>query len=115
MQPTSKPSKSKRLDNDSSATDSSPLTFYKNPLGLCVLHESSSENATSIIVDIVFVYGLGGSAIETWTHASKIFWSMLLHQTKKFSNARILSFSYDVTYVNIFASKNAFEISNFAK
>jgi hypothetical protein len=83
-------------------------------LGLRVLHEPSTEATT--VVDIIFVHGLGGSAISTWTSAaaSKTFWPTLLHEDDRLANARISTFGYDANFKNILGVKNALGIADFA-
>ena len=71
-------------------------------------------NVTTVYV--VFVHGLGGSATETWTHyPSNTFWPTLLHEDDRFANIRVSTFGYDANFGNIFAPKNALDISDFAK
>ena len=83
-------------------------------IGLRVLHEPNTGTASNI-VNIVFVHGLGGSATETWTHAaSKTFWPSLLHDDRRFANARISTFGYDANFQKIFAPKCMLGISDFA-
>lgn len=66
-------------------------------------------------VELVFVHGLGGSAKETWTHAdTKEFWPSWLHEDSRFDNVRISTFGYDANFTNVFATKNALGITDFA-
>jgi hypothetical protein len=95
---------------DSQPTETSSA---ESLIGLRVLHEPKTE---SNIVSIVSVHGLGGSAIETWTHyPSEIFWPNLLHEDDRFANVRISTFGYDADFKNIFAVKNILGIQDFAK
>jgi hypothetical protein len=65
---------------------------------------------------LVFLHGLGGSAIGTWTHpASNTFWPTLLHQDERFANVRIATFGYDAEFKNPLEPTNALGISEFAK
>jgi pimeloyl-ACP methyl ester carboxylesterase len=82
-------------------------------LGLSVLHEPHS-GATNP-VNLIFVHGLGGSAINTWTNTvSKTFWPSLLHDENGLANIRISTFGYDANFTNILAAKNALGIADFA-
>jgi hypothetical protein len=83
-------------------------------LGLRLLHEPRAEATT--VVNIIFVHGLGGSPISTWTSttASKTFWPTLLHEDDRLANARISTFGYDADFKNILAAKNSLGIADFA-
>lgn len=84
--------------------------------GLQVLHEPPTETADSPAANLIFVHGLGGSATETWTHRpSNLVWPSLLHEDYRFANVRIATFGYDSAFKNIFTSKHALGISDFAK
>jgi hypothetical protein len=99
---------------------SSPPTADKVPspsacrLGLRVLHEPHPQATT--VVNIIFVHGLGGSAISTWTSAtaSQTFWPTLLHEDSRLASARISTFGYDADFKNVLAAKNALGIADFA-
>jgi len=70
-------------------------------LGLRILHEPK-ENAVmpnQKTVEIIFVHGLGGSAIGTWSHGrTKGFWLTWLAEEHGFANARIGTFGYDSNF-----------------
>jgi len=82
-------------------------------LGLRVLHEPKGGKTDSTI-SIIFVHGLGGSALGTWTHSSNTFWPTLLHEDEQFENVQISTFGYDSGYKNVFASASQLDISDFA-
>lgn len=95
------------------ATGAIATSLPERVIGLRVLHE---PKIGSKIVSIVFVHGLGGSAIETWTHyPSKTFWPNLLFEDDRFANVQISTFGYDADFKNIFAAKNVLGIQDFAK
>ena len=111
----SEPSESSNLATMREPTTAgvSTSSLPKRPTGLRVLHEPHTDTN---IISIVFIHGLGGSAIETWTHSpSNIFWPTLLHEDDRFANVRISTFGYDANFKNIFAAKNVLSISDFAK
>ncbi|KAJ5981898.1 hypothetical protein N7522_013526 [Penicillium canescens] len=66
--------------------------------GLHILYEPEGNDAEAEI-DIVAVHGLGGDSFETWTHQqTKCLWLRdLLPESKKFKNARIMTFGYDAS------------------
>jgi hypothetical protein len=84
-------------------------------LGLRVLHEPHTQATTT--VNIIFVHGLGGSSLSTWTSTtrSKAFWPTLLHDDDRLPNARISTFGYDADFKNIFAVDNTLNVAEFAK
>jgi len=61
-----------------------------------------------IKVDIVFVHGLRGDKISTWTAANNIFWPSHLLPTD-LPNARIMTWGYDsaVAHLKDFSSQNS--------
>src|SRR6202035_1453377 len=75
-----------------------PSSSSSRRLGLRLLHEPRAEATTA--VNIIFVHGLGGSPISTWTSttASKTFWPTLLHEDDRLANARISTFGYDADF-----------------
>ena len=103
------------LGQDSSTpTADNAASSSEGRLGLRVLHEPHPQATT--VVNIIFVHGLGGSALSTWTSttASKTFWPTLLHEDSRLANARISTFGYDADFKNILAAKNALGIADFA-
>jgi hypothetical protein len=92
---------------------SSTSTSSEGRLGLQVLHQPRHGATTQVA--IIFVHGLGGSAIGTWTNtASKSFWPTFLHEDDHLANTRISTFGYDADYKNVLAAKNALGIADFA-
>jgi hypothetical protein len=90
-------------------TPSSP----RRPLGLHVLHQPRTQGNT---VNLVFVHGLGGDARGTWTHdSSGVFWPTLLYNDDRFENVRVSTFGYNANFGDIFATKSALDIPDFAK
>jgi hypothetical protein len=83
-------------------------------LGLRILYEPpDSQNASK--VNIIFIHGLGGTAIGTWTHpVSNGFWPMWLPEAELLKNARIATFGYESGFANIFARQTVLGISEFA-
>lgn len=81
-------------------------------LGLSVLHEP--HPGATPAVSIIFVHGLGGSAINTWTNTASTFWPSFLHDDDRLANVRISTFGYDADFRNILAAKNALGIADFA-
>ena len=75
----------------------------------------SSEPST-ILINVIFVLGLGGSAKGTWTD-SQIdgFWPLWLPAVKGLENTRILSFRYDSIWNKFWKLNNILNISDFAK
>jgi hypothetical protein len=100
--------------DSSTPTADNAVSSSEGGFGLTVLHRPHPQATT--IVDIIFVHGLGGSAISTWTSttASKTFWPTLLHEDDRLANARISTFGYDSDFKNIFAAKNVLKITDFA-
>ena len=84
------------------------------PLGLLVLREPPSPR-NGKVVNIIFVHGLRGSAIGTWTHSqTKQFWPAWLHEQKGLDDIRIAVFGYKANFANVFASETQLGISQFA-
>lgn len=82
-------------------------------LGLRVIHE---PRINSNVVNLIFVHGLGGASIQTWTDpASNIFWPSLLYTDTNFLNLRIATFGYNADFKNVFAPGTALGIDDFAK
>jgi hypothetical protein len=71
---------------------------------------------SNIPINIIFVHGLGGSAVGTWTEAeSDSLWPLWLSEIKGLENARIMTFGYDSAWNNIWKTSNVLDISDFAK
>jgi hypothetical protein len=90
-------------------------------LGLKILNESKPglEILTSEprkTATIVFVHGLGGSAIETWTDPKTGgFWPAWLSEDEGFESVRITTFGYNADFHNILAPQSILGISDFSK
>jgi hypothetical protein len=83
------------------------------PKGLNVLHDPGEAR----IADIVFVHGLGGSSISTWTKDGDeaTFWPQkFLASEPGLSNTRILSFGYTAFYLSVHSSSKM-SITDFAR
>ncbi|KAI0520959.1 hypothetical protein F5B22DRAFT_32557 [Xylaria bambusicola] len=67
-------------------------------------------------VDLIFVHGLGGHSIKTWSknHDASLFWPQLwLPSEPGVENARIFTFGYDAAWRG--AGKSVSDITDFAK
>ena len=84
-----------------------------DPLGLTVVHEPLSDLST----DIIFVHGLGGTSIKTWSRNRdpKLFWpgEWLPHEIG-FESVRVLSFGYNAHFAAS-GQQNMLNITDFAK
>jgi hypothetical protein len=81
--------------------------------GLRVLHEPREQQN---IVNLVFVHGLGGSALGTWTHPqSKTCLLNLLYEDERFANLRIATFGYNADFKDVLMPSNALGITDFAR
>jgi hypothetical protein len=86
-----------------------------NTPGLPTSISNISGAIRSIAITIVFVHGLGGSSIGTWTHSeTNSFWPTWLVEKKGFENVRVTTFGYDAGWSNITAPRNALGIAGFA-
>src|SRR5436190_24204483 len=47
---------------------------------------------------LVFVHGLGGHSVRTWTHTDSTFWPMWLPQERDIGNVRIMTFGYNANF-----------------
>jgi len=93
------------------ATSSNP-----SQIGLRTIVEPPSHGSSNPPLNIVFVHGLGGSAVGTWTAAeSNSFWPSWLSKVKGLENARIMTFGYDSGWNKIWKPNNVLDISDFAK
>jgi hypothetical protein len=76
---------------------------------------STTPRSSPPLLDIVFIHGLGGSAIGTWTYpGSDRFWPLWLPEEKELQNVRILTFGYDANWNPITGGRNALDIAGFA-
>jgi hypothetical protein len=91
----------------------SSTSASQDRLGLTVLHEPHSGVTNP--VSLIFVHGLGGSSIRTWTNTpSKTFWPTFLRVEDGLQHVRIATFGYDADFTNILSPKNALGIPDFA-
>ena len=85
----------------------------KDPQGLAVLYEPAETR----LADIIFVHGLGGSSVSTWTKDGdeQTFWpKRFLPLETGLSQSRILSFGYPACFLSRNASKQV-SILDFAR
>src|SRR5207248_2153607 len=85
-----------------------PIEETKRSLGLNVLFEPNH-----VMVDLIFVHGLGGESRKTWSYSdpSVDCWlQAFLPSEKEFENCRIHSFGYDSNFI----SKDAHNTSDLA-
>jgi hypothetical protein len=79
------------------------------------LHEESAPTpASSTVVDIIFVHGLGGTPKGTWTHNKDAFWPIWLRDIKGLENSRILVFGYDSDWKKVWKPNTTLNISDIA-
>lgn len=73
----------------------SPAEDPTDSLGLRLLH--SPEDA---VIDFIFVHGLGGSSMKTWTYQKNPnnFWPLWLPHEPGLSGARIFTFGYNTKF-----------------
>ncbi|KAF2963835.1 hypothetical protein GQX73_g9741 [Xylaria multiplex] len=86
----------------------SPLT---PGLGLHIIHQPDH-----VVLDIIFVHGLGGHSRRTWSknHDPSLFWPGLwLPLEPGIGNARIFTFGYDAAFRG--ATKSVSNVTDFAK
>ena len=70
------------------------------PNGLTTLYPTRTNlSNNAITADVVFVHGLGGSPVDSWTHRdSGLFWPLYL-LPNSFNNIRIMTYGYDSAWV----------------
>lgn len=76
----------------------SSTTSQADPLGLTVLYTPQSSRSA----DVIFVHGLGGTSIASWSHRRDpgLCWPKLWLPTEPhISTARILSFGYNARFL----------------
>lgn len=90
------------------------LVDKKGPLGLNILHEPLGP----AIADLIFVHGLGGGSLSTWTESQngslnpELYWpQQWLPQENGFDDVRIHSFGYDSNWTK----ESTLNIHDFAK
>src|SRR5277367_1012394 len=85
----------------------------QDSFGLQVVHAPPLE--ADVLYTIVFVHGLGGSQIRSWTHAdSNWFWPGNLREHEGLQDVRIAMFGYNARFANIFGPRNVLSISDCA-
>ena len=85
---------------------------HADPLGLKVLFEPASTP----VMDLVFVHGLGGTSRQTWSknRNPELFWPQeWLPLEPEICTARILTFGYNAHFSS--SRDNILDISDFAK
>jgi len=83
-------------DQRPNAPEMAPKTTPSHPVGYEILY----EGANPIMADIVFVHGLRGHRLNTWTKEGICWPKDLLPNERALSNVRILSFGYDSRVVD---------------
>jgi hypothetical protein len=84
-----------------------------DPLGLTVVYQPPGRR----VVDIVFVHGLGGTSMSTWSknrNPDKFWPGKFLPMDEYFSEARILTFGYDASFRSK-SDRSALTLNDFAK
>lgn len=90
-------------------SESEDPTAPADSLGLNVLYSPKEPD-----LDFIFVHGLGGSSLKTWSYGrnTRNFWPLWLPLEPELSNARIFSFGYNANFRGASTSLN---ITDFAK
>lgn len=80
-----------------------------DPLGLTLIHEGPDSSA-----DIIFVHGLGGSSLKTWSWERNVdlFWLEWLRHEEGLSGCRVFSYGYNSDF---WESGGPFSIMDFSK
>ena len=93
------------------ATSSEPKNLISpvDTLGLRLLHGPPNAD-----VDFIFVHGLGGSSLRTWSFGRnpENFWPLWLTKEPELSHVRIFSFGYNA---NFRGGSTSLHITDFAK
>lgn len=92
-----------------SSGEPGPSIIPVETLGLSLLHR-----AQDAAIDFIFVHGLGGSSLKTWSFKRdpRNFWPLWLPKEPELSHIRIFSFGYDADFRGGSTSLN---ITDFAK
>jgi len=88
-------------------------------LGLNIFPKGSnstdSERGGVGRTNIIFVHGLGGEAMDTWSYGrSKIFWPGWLPNVPGLEQVRVMTFGYNADWARIWKSNNVLDLSDFA-
>ncbi|KAM7215760.1 putative WD40 domain containing protein [Rhypophila decipiens] len=85
------------------------LPVPEDPLGLTLVHDTSDSDA-----DIIFVHGLGGSSLKTWSwnRDAGNFWPTWIHLEEGLARLRIFTFGYNANFRD---SKTTYSILDFSK
>lgn len=81
----------------------------RDPLGLSLIH-----GVPDPIADIIFVHGLGGSSLRTWSWQRDVdlFWPEWIHHEEGLTDYRVFSYGYDANFWN---TESPFSIMDFSK
>ena len=71
---------------------------------------------SNVVVDVVFVHGLGGDR-DTWSHSTKkdAFWPLWLKDHEGCENVRIITYTYDASWMNLTRPQNILGIKDFGE
>lgn len=80
-----------------------------DPLGLTLIHGGPGSQ-----VDLIFVHGLGGSSLKTWSWKRNVdlFWPEWIRHEEGLSDCRVFSFGYNSKFWD---SGEPFSIMDFSK
>ena len=97
------------LDYQVGSSSSGTAATSGDTLGLSLLYNPEESN-----IDLIFVHGLGGSSLRTWSwnRDTDYFWPSWLPQDPELSNSRIFSFGYSA---NLRGPSSALNVIDFAK
>ncbi|KAK8034524.1 NACHT and WD domain-containing protein [Apiospora rasikravindrae] len=81
----------------------------EDPLGLSLVHGTSERSA-----DVIFVHGLGGSSLKTWSweRQPEVFWPAWIRHEDGLSQLRVFTYGYNA---NFRESENPLSILDFSK
>ncbi|KAM4063706.1 alpha/beta hydrolase family protein [Hirsutella rhossiliensis] len=92
--------------------------WLKPPASSLGLHQvyPNPNTRSNPDIDVVFVHGLGGDSISTWTKDKSLWIRALLPKSPLYQNARILSYGYDArAFVRPFAHSVNGRVFTFAE
>lgn len=89
--------------------ESKVATAPVESLGLSLLHRVQNAD-----IDFIFIHGLGGSSLRSWSFRrdSRHFWPLWLPREPELSHARIFTFGYNADFRG---GSTSFNITDFAK